>query len=119
MPATQKAPKLDDKLILAKASKAAAGKLGITLSELSDIIGRDRTAINRGIDPDTKSGELALLFVRCYRALHALFGGDAENMKYWFSTMNRHLNGRPKELVRSVQGLNTVLVYLDGMRGKI
>ncbi len=115
----QQAIDVDDKAILAKAAKNAASNLGIPLEELAKIIGRDRTAINRGIDPATKAGELALLFVRCYRALHTLVGGDPKNMKHWFGTRNKHLNGVPRELVKSVQGLNSVLIYLDGMRGKI
>lgn len=110
---------VDDKVVLSKAAKNAASQLGLTFEELANIIGRDRTAINRGIDPASKPGELALLFIRTYRSLHALLGGDEANMKHWFSNQNKHLNGIPRELVMSVQGLTFVLNYLDGMRGKI
>lgn len=110
---------LDDRVILSKAAKNAASELGIRLTELAEIIGKDRSSINRGINPASKSGELALLFIRCYRGLHALLGGDTENMAHWFAANNKHLNGVPKELVKSVQGLGIVVSYLDGMRGKI
>lgn len=114
-----RAPALDDRAILGKATKNAASELGLKLNELAQIIGKDRTSINRGISPDSKSGELALLFIRAYRGLHALLGGDTKNMAHWFATNNKHLNGTPKDLVKSIQGLSNVVSYLDGMRGKI
>jgi len=35
-----------------------------------------RLQTGRGLDPETKEGELALLFLRLYRSLDALVGGD-------------------------------------------
>lgn len=119
MLAANEIPALDSADVLAKAARNAAAHLGLTRAELGEIIGRDRTSLNRGIRPDSKSGELALLFLRCYRGLYALLGGDRENMAHWFNTENIHLHGKPKDLVRNVEGLVAVLRYLDGMRGKI
>lgn len=98
-----------------------AGKaLGLTQAELSKVIGRGRTDISRGnIDPDTKPGELALLLIRCYRALYVLTGGDTGTMKHWMHTSNHHIGGVPAEQIRSVQGLVGVLEYLDAIRAKI
>ncbi|MBK8164307.1 MAG: DUF2384 domain-containing protein [Gammaproteobacteria bacterium] len=106
--------------VLAEALVSAGRYLGMNQVELGAVVGKDRTAISRGrIDPDSKAGELALLFIRCYRALYALTGGDAEQMAHWMRTENRHTGGVPAEQVKSVQGLINVLEYLDAIRGKL
>ncbi|NRA88314.1 MAG: DUF2384 domain-containing protein [Rhizobiales bacterium] len=108
-----------DELVLAKAVLKTAKALGLTQEELGQILGRDRTSIARGVDPASKSGELALYLIRCYRSLFVIVGGGAENIKHWFATKNRHTNGVPKEQVKNIQGLVHVLEYLDAIRGKI
>ena len=62
---------------------------------------------------------LALLLIRAYRALFVLVGGDPAQMRHWWHTSNRHLDGAPVELIRNVQGLLRVVEYLDAMRGKL
>lgn len=109
----------DANLVLAKALANAGRELGLTQADVGAVIGRDRTALSRAaIAPDTKSGELALLLIRAYRALFVLVGGDAAQMRHWMHTDNRHLGGVPAELLRSVQGLIRVVEYLDAIRGK-
>jgi hypothetical protein len=106
--------------VLSTALVNAGKELGLTQQSLGQIVGKDRTALSRGgIDPDSKSGELALLLVRAYRALFALTGGDREAMRHWFQTENLHTGGVPSEQVRSVQGLMHVVEYLDAIRGKL
>jgi hypothetical protein len=113
--AVQPAP--DPGAVLTKALLNAGKLLGLTQAELGEIIGRDRTAFSRGLDPASKAGELALLVVRCYRSLFALTGGDAAAMRHWMHTDNRDTGGVPAEQLRSVPGLVRVLEYLDAMRG--
>ncbi|OOG21013.1 XRE family transcriptional regulator [Thioalkalivibrio denitrificans] len=98
-----------------------AGKaLGLSRGDLGRVIGKDRSTLTRGhIDPDSKSGELALLLVRCYRALFVLVGGEPDQMRHWMHTPNRHTGGVPAEQVCTVQGLIRVTEYLDAMRGKV
>lgn len=106
--------------VLAEALTAAGKQFGMSQADLGEIIGKDRTAISRGrLDPASKSGELALLFIRCYRALYVLVGGDLEQMRHWIRTENLHTGGIPAEQVKTVQGLTTVLEYLDALRGKL
>jgi len=106
--------------VLAEAFGNAGKLLGMTQAELGKIIGKNRSAISRGrIDPNSKDGELALLFIRCFRALYVLVGGDAEQMRHWMRTANLHTAGVPAEQVMSVQGLVAVVEYLDAMRGKL
>jgi hypothetical protein len=106
--------------VLAEAFVNAGKHLGMNQSDLGAIVGKDRTAISRGrIDPESKAGELALLFIRCYRALYVLVGGDQQHMRHWMRTENLHTGGIPAEQVKTVQGLVGVVEYLDAMRGKL
>lgn len=120
MPATaQLAPQIapDTRFVLTKALVSAGKGLGLSQERVGEVIGRDRTAFSRGLDPTSKSGELALLLIRCYRSLYALVGGDPVAMQHWMHTRNRDTGGVPSEQVRSVQGLVAVVEYLDAMRG--
>lgn len=110
----------DKSSVLSEALANAGKHLGMSQADLGEIIGKNRTAISRGgIDPDSKAGELALLFIRCYRALYVLVGGNPQQMRHWMQTENLHTGGIPADQVKSVQGLTTVLEYLDAMRGKL
>jgi hypothetical protein len=113
-------PQPSEAAVLAEAFANAGRFLSMSQADLGAVIGKDRTAVSRGrLDPHTKAGELALLFIRCYRALYALTGGDPGQMSHWMHTENRHTGGVPAEQVKTVQGLITVLEYLDAIRGKL
>lgn len=110
----------DKAAVLNEAFINAGKQLGMSQKELGEIVGKERTAVSKGnIDPDSKAGELALLFIRGYRALFVLTGGDAQQMRHWMHTENLHTGGVPAGQVKSVQGLITVIEYLDAMRGKL
>ncbi len=85
----QQAIEADNKVILAKATKNAANKLEITSDELTKIIGLEPSAINQNIDPASIAGEKALLFIRCYCALHKLVGGNPKHMKHWLKSQTK------------------------------
>lgn len=104
--------------VLAKAAVRAGKALGLSQSDLGAVIGRDRTSLRRGIDPDSKAGELAALLIRVYRSLYVLVGGDGEPMRHWMSVENRHTGGVPREQILTVAGLARVAEYLDAMRGR-
>ncbi len=80
-------PILTEEKVLAKAFTNAGKALGVSQAELGQIIGKDRSNFRNGIDPKTKSGELALLFIRCYRSLFALVGGQAKDMQHWLNNV--------------------------------
>ena len=106
--------------VLGEALLSAGKALGMTQADLGQVVGKDRSAVSRGrIDPQSKAGELALLLIRCYRALYVLVGGDPAQMRHWMQTPNLHLGGVPAEQVKTVSGLASVLEYLDGLRGKL
>ncbi len=110
---------VDNNAVLSEALLNAGKALGMTQAQLGSVIGKDRTSLGRGLTPTSKAGELALLFIRCYRSLYVLIGGKPDDMKHWMNTKNRHTGGIPAEQVQTVQGLNHVLEYLDAMRGKV
>jgi hypothetical protein len=66
--------------------------------------------------PDSKEGQLAALLVRLFRSLDALVGNDDAQTSAWLNSPNRALNGTPRELIESPQGLVMTLQYVDAMR---
>jgi hypothetical protein len=56
----------------------------------------------------------ALLFLRVYRSLHGLCGGDQSLMRHWIEQPNRHLGEQPPRLLLAcIDGLYCVADYLD------
>lgn len=108
-----------DAQLVAKACGRAARVLGLSRDELSAVVGKHRTTIDRtGLDPKTKEGELALLVLRVYRSLHAPYGGDQALMRHWMEQPNHHLGAQPpRSLLARIEGLIRVASYLDAMRG--
>jgi hypothetical protein len=115
--ATQAQISPDPKLVLSKTVLKAARMLGVSQEELEHIVGKNRTTITRGVNPQSKTGELALMLVRCYSSISVLVGGGEAEIKHWFTTSNKYVGGTPKDMVKSVQGLVTVTQYLDAIRG--
>ena len=118
------APAVDPAAVLTRAVISAAGRLGLRNNRLADVIGTSEASVSRlsagrSIEPDSKEGELALLFVRLYRSLDALVGGDDAQARTWIHAHNIHLGGVPADRIRRVEGLVDVIQYLDAMRGRI
>ncbi|SDK24292.1 antitoxin Xre/MbcA/ParS toxin-binding domain-containing protein [Microbulbifer yueqingensis] len=113
-------PHASDDEVLLEAVLNTASHLGLPKKELAEIVHLDERTLRRksGLDPNSAAGQLALLLVRAYRSAFVLMGG-AEGARYWFHTPNLALNGSPRELVASIEGLVRVVGYLDAMRGKV
>ena len=110
--------------VLARAALAAAARLGLRNKRLGEIIGTSEASVSRlrsgrGLDPGRKEGELALVFLRLYRSLDALVGGDDIKARAWLHAHNDHLGGTPADRIRTVEGLIDVVQYLDAMRGRL
>ncbi|OQK15723.1 hypothetical protein AU255_16065 [Methyloprofundus sedimenti] len=110
--------------VLAKAVLKASEQLGLKQAELAAVLGVHRTAIsrlkqNQSLDPMSKQGEIALLVVRIARALFALTGGDSEWIKHFMHTHNNVTGGIPAKQIASIQGLMTVVQFVDAIRGKV
>ena len=114
----------DPQQVLAKAVLSAAARLGMRNRHLAAVIGSSEASVSRlqsarGLDPESKEGELALLFLRMFRSLDALVGGDEGKARDWLAAENDHVRGVPAERIRSVEGLVDVVQYLDALRGRL
>jgi len=121
-PAPSPPPALTDSGIVAKALVRGADKLRVSNRALARIIGVSEASVSRlkkgdyPLDANQKPFQLAVLFVRLYRSLDALAGGDDGVSATWLSSPNTALDGIPLELVQSVSGLVNVIDYLDARR---
>jgi hypothetical protein len=120
-PAPPVALPLSDGELVLQAVLRAADELELSRAALARVLGKDRSTLNRakGIDPASKTGELALLLIRLYRSLSVLVGNDRPQLRHWFHTANRHTGGVPAEQVQRTEGLVEVVQYLDAMRAPI
>lgn len=110
--------------VLARATLRAANLLGLSQKHLAAILGVSEASVSRldrgrGIEPASKEGEIALFFLRIWRSLDALAGGDEAQAKTWMQSENDHLDGVPARLIQSLAGMVRVADYLDAMRGKL
>jgi hypothetical protein len=110
--------------VLTKAVLRAAERLGVRPRRLAEVLGTSEASVSRlqrgrSIQADSKEGELALLFLRLYRSLDALVGGDDGAAAAWLRAENAHLGGVPAERIGRVEGLVDVVQYLDALRGRL
>jgi hypothetical protein len=107
--------------VVMKAYGSAYKALGLNVEQAAALVGVGRSTLLRnsdGFDMDSKQAELQILFIRMYRSLFALFGGNPKAMAHWFENANKHIRGVPKDLCFTVTGLVNINAYLDGLRGK-
>lgn len=122
---TQPAVPSNQGAIVTTALLRAATELGITAKALAPVIGVSEATLSRmkndgfALAPGTKPFELAVLFVRLFRALDATVGGDPQVARAWLHNANEALDGRPVEKIRTIAGLLDVIAYLDGRRARI
>lgn len=115
----------ENKYIIRKAVLRASKILKVNQKELSEILGFSESKASRlfnvnsdtYIEPNTKEWDLAVLFLRMFRSLDSLFGGQESEYILWFNSYNQHLQGRPCELVKKIEGIVEVVHYLDAYRG--
>lgn len=110
--------------VLAKATLAAARRLGVPNRELARILGTSEASVSRlsrsrTFRPDSREAEMAALFLRLFRGLDTLMGGDEAKAQAWYRAANQHLGGVPAGRTQTVEGLVDVVRYLDAMRGKL
>jgi uncharacterized protein (DUF2384 family) len=119
------APQPRDGAIVAKAAIRAAERLGIPGRVLAAIIGVSEATVSRmktgdfALDRDRNAFELSLLFVRLYRSLDAIVGGDTAAAASWLNSHNTALDARPINAAQSITGLVHVIDYLDSRRAPI
>jgi hypothetical protein len=111
--------------VLTKATLRAATQLGMTNKALATVIGVSEATVSRMRSGDyllqrgQKSFELAVLFMRLYRSLDAIVGGDDSVAGSWLKNRNTALNAAPIALIQTVPGLMNVIQYLDARRAVV
>lgn len=111
--------------VLTKAVVRAADKLGVKAKLLASVLGVSETTLSRMkkgdfvLEAGTKPFELGVLFVRLFRSLDAVVGGDEAVARAWLGNPNVALEGRPVEKIRTVVGLVDVIAYLDARRALV
>jgi hypothetical protein len=110
--------------VLAEALLNVQTNLQLTQKDLSEIIHTSTATISRlktkgsGIAPESAEGQFAVNFIRIYRSLSALLGGDDQQCREWINNYNDHLDSTPLDLLKNnMQDFQKVLIYLDAMRG--
>ena len=118
-------PEAEQAAVLTKATLRAASQLGLTNKLLATVIGVSEATVSRMRSGDytlqrgQKSFELAMLFVRLYRSLDAIVGGDDAVAGSWLRNPNTALDAEPICLIQTVPGLMNVIQYLDARRAVV
>ena len=118
-------PAADQAAVLTKAALRAASHLGLTNKLLATVIGVSEATVSRmrsgdyTLQPGQKSFDLAVLFVRLYRSLDAIVGGDDAVAGSWLKNRNTVLDAEPIALIQTVPGLVNVIQYLDARRAVV
>jgi hypothetical protein len=113
---------LADSAVVTKAAVRAAGRLGLSHRTLARVLGLSEATVSRMgagaylLKRGDKAFELALLFLRMFRALDALAGGDEQVSRAWLRNENLALGGVPAARIESLAGLIDVVGYLDADR---
>lgn len=108
--------------VVAKAAIRAADQLGLNARQLGAILGLSEATISRlragnyALKPSGKDYELAVLFVRLFRSLDAIVGGDASTARAWLRNPNIPLGAPPLERIQTIRGLTDAVGYLDSRR---
>jgi hypothetical protein len=115
----------DQVAVLTKATLRAATHLGLTNKLLATVIGVSEATVSRmrsggyTLQRGQKPFELAVLFVRLYRSLDAIVGGDDAVAGSWLKNRNTVFDAEPLALIQTVPGLMNVIQYLDARRAVV
>ena len=119
---TQAAPQPARAAVVTKGVMRAADRLALPNRVLAVVLGVSEATVSRmgagtyQLDPTGKPFELAVLFLRLYRSLDAIVGGDLLVAREWLNNDNTALAAKPVALIESVTGLVNVVAYLDAHR---
>ena len=111
--------------VVTKAVVRAAERLDVSNRSLGRIVGLSEASVSRmsrrafELAPGDKSFELGLLFIRLFRSLDAIVGGDEAVARQWLRNPNTALGDTPLALIETVPGLVNVLAYLDARRALV
>lgn len=109
--------------VLSQAVVEASKRLKVTSTDLGAILGFSQPTSSRllnqkyTLQEGSKEWELSAHFVRLYRSLSSLVGGDDELAKAWLTSPNNAFNKQtPINFIKRVDGLIYACEYLDAHR---
>lgn len=111
--------------VVTKAALRATERLSLRNNVLARIVGVSEPTVTRMrkgeylLEPGQKPFELAVLFVRLYRSLDAIVGGNDTVAADWIKNKNTALDATPLDLIQTVAGLTDVIAYLDSRRALV
>ncbi|MET0576919.1 MAG: MbcA/ParS/Xre antitoxin family protein [Mesorhizobium sp.] len=111
--------------VITKAALRAAARLDVTARTFAAVIGVSEATVSRmrkrefALEQGSKPFELAVLFVRLFRSLDAITGGDETVSRAWLKNFNTALDGKPLEKILTIVGLVDVIAYLDARRALV
>jgi len=111
--------------VVTRAVLRAADLLGVSNKGLARVVGLSEASVSRmgtggyTLAPGDKPYELAVLFIRFYRALDAIVHGDAAVARAWMTSPNAALGGTPAALIQTLPGLIDAVAYLDARRALV
>ncbi len=111
--------------VLGKSVLRAAAVLGIEPARLAQVLGVSTSSISRlsrgtySLKEIKKPWELAVLVVRLYQGLGTIMAGDEIAMRSWMWNPNTALHGTPAEIIATVQGLVSVVEYVESSRSRV
>lgn len=122
-PGSETAP--SEEQVVTKALLRASDSLGVQNAVLARVVGVSEATVSRMrkgtyvLPQNRKVFELAVLFIRLYRSLDTIVGGDEIAARAWLRNTNTVLNGTPVEKIQSISGLMNVIDYLDARRAVV
>ena len=109
----------DTRFAVTNAAISAAKRLCLPLQILATVFGVSEATVSRmkirkiALEPATESLEPAILFVRLFRSLDTIVGGDDAVAASWLINPNTALGGRPIDILQTPGGLSCVVAYLE------
>jgi len=113
---------LEAAAVVTKGVMRAAERLEVPNRVLAAVLGVSQATVSRmgsgafQLDAGSKPFELAVLFLRLFRSLDAIVGGDVAVARAWLRNTNTAFGAAPITLIESVAGLVHVVAYLDDRR---
>jgi hypothetical protein len=111
--------------VITKATVNAADRLGLSARVLAALLGVSEASVSRmkrqdyHLEHGSKAFELAVLFIRLFRSLDAIVGGDEAVARQWLRNPNLAFSAAPIDRIVTIAGLTDVLAYLDARRALV
>lgn len=105
--------------IFTQAVIRVAAQLGLTRTELADILGLAKPDIdkilagNKLIDPQEPCGTPAIRLIAIFQSLRVIVADDEQSIRSWLRSPNLELGSTPLALMMKHDKLEQVIAYLE------